>query len=101
MIENINDVDKAIIESLKHTIEVLNQEKVAAENRLKYEKNKYEKQYKTLAIGLSDRLEHDIGLEILGIEDVISDITDRERTMIKRRINNIKAIISELGEKII
>lgn len=94
----ISEIDNLACE-LRVRIEALDQEKVAAENRLKFEKNKYEKQYKTLAIGLSDRLENDIGLEILGIEDVISDITDRERAMIKRRINNIKAIISELGDK--
>lgn len=88
-----------IIQAIKYELSQEKQDKNAAENRLGFEKNKYEQGYNTLKSSLLDSLKSSLELEIEGIEDIIEFIPEEKKNKILKRLKRINKIIDEkLGE---
>jgi len=98
LVKEIKFRDESILEKNVH-IENLTKELVISDNILKFEKNKYEQQYLSLKKGLQSKITKLLNLEILGIEDILYNLPDKEKQMLKRRIDNIHQIINRIGEE--
>jgi hypothetical protein len=110
--ENLIQADQAIIDfrnkssqyerhllQLEKVIEDLKTENKIMQDRLEFDKNRYEQQYINMKNALSYSLKKSLDLEILGIEDSIHNLPEKEKSMIHRRLTNIYKITNDIGGK--
>lgn len=69
----------------------------AAENRLDYEKNKFEKQLKTQEAGLAEQITSDIALELQAIRDLVDYLDEDDQKRFRRRLDRIDCYLKEFG----
>ena len=86
-------------EKLKAQIQAITAEKEEAEDRLEFEKNRIERQYKSQNQGLAKEFNSTIGLEIDGVEDILEFASDDLKNAIQERLDRMRKIIAEMGGK--
>lgn len=110
--DNLNEANKQIKlllgekEYLEKT-KIINQEKISVlqkdnldnQNRLDFEKNKFEMQFINSKDEFISHLKKRLKLEVQGMEDIVQNYSDKEKTMLNRRINNIYLILNNAGDK--
>lgn len=102
IISNLESENKALNEEnekLNTQIRMITAEKEEAEDRLEFEKNRIERQYKSQNQGLAKEFNSTVGLEIDGIEDILEFASDDLKNAIQERLDRMRKIISEMGGK--
>ncbi len=86
-------------EKFKAQIQAITAEKEEAEDRLEFEKNRIERQYRSQNQGLAKEFNSTIGLEIDGVEDILEFASDDLKNAIQERLDRMRKIIAEMGGK--
>ena len=94
-LKNLNEEN----DKLNVQIQEITAEKEEAEDRLEFEKNRIERQYKSQNQGLAKEFNSTIGLEIDGVEDILEFASDDLKNAIQERLDRMRKIISEMGGK--
>ena len=89
----LTEENEKLKEELQHRIA----EKEEAEDRLEFETNRIERQYRSQTQGLAKKYNSILGLEIEGIEDIIQFLPDDAKKAIQERIDRMRQIITEIG----
>ncbi len=92
-IESLIEVNR----QLNDAVQTANNEKEEAEDRLEYETNRIELQYRSQNQGLAKKYKDILGLEIDGIEDIVPFLPDDARDAVQERVDRMRKIIAEIG----
>lgn len=65
------------------------------ENRLEYERNKYERIIRDQERGICEALEKDLQLELSALRDIAEHVNEDDRRRIIRRLNRIEERLHE------
>lgn len=92
--EQLIDKDNQIL-AINNELSQAHDDRNKAENRLSFEKNKYEQGFLSMQANLLDSLKSDLQLEIEGIENIIELLPDEKKAKILRRLRRIEKVIDE------
>ena len=82
---------------LKAALSQAIEDKNIAEDRLEFEINRLERQYKSKVVGIAKKYSHSIGLELDGLEDILEFMDDcTTKNAISERINRIREKLLEI-----
>lgn len=79
--------------------EEIETERKKAEDRIKFENNRFEMQSKSMKEGIVGKYKSVLGLEIEGIEDVLEYVPEQVRDAIQERLDRMRDIMDEMGNE--
>lgn len=91
-------VNQDKIDALQKSVADVESDKIAAEERLDFERNQNKKAIKNLVESLKESLLKKIGLEMEGIEVLSEDAPKENRELVQKRLNRINRIINSIGD---
>ncbi len=112
-IKDTLNINKKKIEDLNSEIDALNTEisheknkaeeyeteRQNAEDRLKFENNRFEMQTKSIKEGIAGKYKNILGLELEGIEDILDYVSEQARDAIQERLDRMRNIMDEMGNE--
>ena len=90
---------KEEIASEKIKAEEIETERKKAEDRIKFENNRFEMQSKSMKEGIVGKYKSVLGLEIEGIEDILEYVPYQVRDAIQERLDRMRDIMDEMGNE--
>lgn len=84
------------IEQLKAENEQLRKERDAAEKRLVYERDIFERRMHTVEDGIAEQFLETIRLELSAIREISDHVDDRNKDRLNRRVDRIEERLSRL-----
>ena len=90
-IQQLQESEKA----LESKVQLLSDEKAAAEDMLDYEKNKFEKLIVRQAAGAAARISKSISLDLVGLRDIAKNLEETSQKRVLRRVDRIEQYLQE------